>query len=36
MNKIIKQNWIHDPCYEIKYLDLYLSLDFSSLVFNYH
>jgi hypothetical protein len=35
-NKFIRHNWVHDACCEIKYLDLYLSLNFSSLVFSYY
>ena len=32
---IIKYNMKYNPCCEIKYLKLHLSLDFSNLVFSY-
>ena len=34
-NKDIKHHWVHGPCYKIKFFNLYLSLDFTSVVFNY-
>ena len=35
INKFIKHNQINDPCCNIKYIDLYLCLSFSSFVFIY-
>ena len=36
INKFSKHNWINVLSYEIKYLDLYISLYFSCFIFNYH
>jgi len=36
INKFNKHNRINIPSFKIKYLDLYLSLDFSSSIFKYH
>ena len=35
VKKFTKYNKVNEPCYNIKYLDLYLSLNFSTCVFNY-
>jgi len=35
VNKFTKYNKVNEPCYNIKYLDLYLFLNFSTCVFNY-
>ena len=36
INKFIKYNKFNDPCCDIKYIDIYLSLNFSKYIFIYH
>jgi hypothetical protein len=35
INRVIEYNHVNDPCCEIKYLDLYMSLVFFKFIFSY-
>ena len=35
INKVNQHNWVNSPYYDIKYLDLHPTLDFSKYVFSY-